>query len=156
MRSVYNQKALTITIDGVTMQDYFEGASVIITWDGGEVQKTQGTDGAGINLATNQGNTIQYTLRETSRSLSFVQGLRLSQENGGAGVTAIIRTGADILISMTDSYVSQFGQLSSGDKMQGGIQITLTSANTVTGNLIRDADGLTNMAIGAIGGALGV
>src|SRR5699024_11343763 len=61
-------------------------------WDGGEVDKTQGTDGPGINLATNQGSTLQITLRETSRSIGFLQSLRTRQENGGAGVTVVMRS----------------------------------------------------------------
>ena len=129
MRAVYNQKALTITVDGVTIQDYMDGASCIITLDGGEVQKTQGTDGPGVNLATNQGATIQFTLRETSRSIKFLNDLRLRQESGLAGVTAIVRTGANILMTMPESYISRPGQLSTGDKTQGGMQFTLVSAN---------------------------
>ena len=54
MRKVYNQKNMSLTIDGVNIQDFHEGATFVYTWDGGEVDKTQGTDGAGINIATNQ------------------------------------------------------------------------------------------------------
>ncbi len=45
-RTVYNQKNLVLTVDGTTIQDFFEGASIVFTYDGGEVDKTQGTDGA--------------------------------------------------------------------------------------------------------------
>ena len=92
MRKVYNQKNMSLTIDGVNIQDFHEGATFVYTWDGGEVDKTQGTDGAGINIATNQGATLQFTLRETSRSIKFLSDLRLRQENGGAGVPARART----------------------------------------------------------------
>lgn len=106
MRKVYNQKNMSLTIDGVNIQDFHEGATFVYTWDGGEVDKTQGTDGAGINIATNQGATLQFTLRETSRSIKFLSDLRLRQENGGAGVTVVARTGADILLTMTEGYIS--------------------------------------------------
>ena len=86
MRRVYNQKNMSLTIDGVNIQDFHEGATFVYTWDGGEVDKTQGTDGAGINIAANQGATLQFTLRETSRSIKFLSDLRLRQENGGAGL----------------------------------------------------------------------
>lgn len=138
MRKVYNQKNLTITIDGVTIQDYMDGASVTLTWDGGEVDKTQGTDGAGINLATNQGMTVQFTLREESRSRAFLKALRLRQDNGGNGVTVVVRTGVNTLHTLTDAYISQPGQLSTGDKKMGGIQYTLTSANEESSNLALD------------------
>ena len=107
MRKVYNQKNMSLTIDGVNIQDFHEGATFVYTWDGGEVDKTQGTDGAGINIATNQGATLQFTLRETSRSIKFLSDLRLRQENGGAGVTVVARTGADILLTMTEGYISR-------------------------------------------------
>lgn len=135
MRKVYNQKNLTITLDGVTMQDYMDGASVTIQYDGGEVDKTQGTDGAGINLATNQGMTIQFTLREESRSRAFLKALRLRQDNGGSGVTAVIRTGVNVLHTLTDAYISQPAALSTGDKKMGGVQYTLMSANEESSNL---------------------
>lgn len=135
MRTVYNQKGLTITIDGVNVQDYMDGASCIITLDGGEVQKTQGTDGAGINIATDQGATIQFTLRETSRSIKFLTDLRLRQSSGTGGVTSVVRTGANILMTMPESYISRPGQLSTGDKTQGGLQFTLSSADGEFGNL---------------------
>lgn len=129
MRKVYNQKNLSLVVDGVQIQDFAEGATFVYTFDGGEVQKTQGTDGASINIATNQGATLQFTLRETSRSQSFLSLLRRTQENGGPGAVVVVRTGADILLTMTDAFISRPGQLSTGDKTQGSVQYTLTSAN---------------------------
>ena len=147
-RRVYNQKNLTITVDGTTIQDYFEGASVIYTYDGGEVDKTQGTDGASINLATNQGATVKFTLRETSRSRAFLNSIRLRQENGGAGVTVIVRTGADVLETMTDAYIGRPAELSTGDKKQGGVQYTMMSAEDSSDNL-STSSGLGDLANGA-------
>lgn len=138
MRAVYNQKNTTITIDGVTVQGYMDGASVVVTYDGGEVDKTQGTDGAGINLATNQGMTVQFTLRETSPSRAFLKALRLRQENGGSGVTVVVRTGANVLHMMPESYISQPAALNTGDKKMGGAQYTLMSATEETSNLAAD------------------
>ncbi|MDL2268217.1 hypothetical protein LJC46_09610 [Desulfovibrio sp. OttesenSCG-928-G15] len=134
-RRVYNQKNLTLTVDGTTIQDFFEGTAVVYTLDGGEVDKTQGTDGASINLATNQGSTIKFTIRETSRSRKFLADLRKRQENGGAGVTVVLRTGADVLETMTEAYIGRPGELSSGDKKMGGIQYTMMSAEDSTSNL---------------------
>lgn len=140
MRRVYNQKNTTLTIDGVTIQDFFEGASIVFTYDGGEVDKTQGTDGASVNIATKQGATVKFTLRETSRSRPFLHQLNLRQYNGGAGVTVIFRTGADVLEAMVNAYIGNPGELSTGDKKQGGIQYTLTSPeNTTEGLSIIDA-----------------
>ena len=48
---------------------------------------------------------------------------------GGPGCVVVLRSGADVLYTMTDGYISRRGQLSTGDKMQGSIQYTITSAN---------------------------
>lgn len=141
MRAVYNQKNLTLTVDGVTIQDFFEGTSVVYTPDGGEVDKTQGTDGASINIATDQGSTIKFTLRETSRSHQFLADLRARQYNGGPGVTVVLRTGADILHTLTDVYISRAGELSTGDKKQGGIQYTLMSSEDNSSNFALNTGG---------------
>ena len=147
-RTIYNQKNLVLTIDGVTIQDFFEGASIVYTYDGGEVDKTQGTDGASINIASDQGATIKFTLRETSRSHQFLSDLRKRQYNGGSGVTVVLRTGADVLETMTDAYISRPGELSTGDKKQGSMQYTLMSAENESSNL-----GLNMGGFGPIGDA---
>lgn len=146
MRRTYNQKNTTLTVDGVTIQDFHEGGSVSFTFDGGEVDKTQGTDGAGINLATNQGATIRFTLRETSRSRQFLNDLRKRQEGGGPGVTVILRTGADVLETMTDAYIGVPGALSTGDKKMGSIQYTMMSAENESGNIALNEGTLTDSA----------
>lgn len=141
-RRSYNQKNLTLTVGGVTIQDFFEGASVVYTLDGGEVDKTQGTDGASINIATNQGSTIKFTIRETSRSRDYLDTVRRRQENGGLGVTVVLRTGADVLETMTDAYIGRPGELSTGDKKMGGIQYTMMSAEDQSSNLSTSELGL--------------
>ena len=47
----------------------------------------------------------------------------------------VARTGADILLTMTEGYISRPGQLSTGDKKQGSMQFTITSAEDETANL---------------------
>lgn len=146
MRTVYNQNEVTVTVDGVQIQDFFEGAPLVYSWDGGEVQKTEGTDGPGINIATNQGSTLRITLRETSRSLTFLQGIRMLQEKGGPGVVVLIRTGAEILVTMLAAFLSRPGELSTGDKQQGGIEYTFTSADeSLSGLMISNVGSGTQM-----------
>lgn len=135
MRRVYNQKNTSITVDGVLISGYMDGASITISHDGGEVDKTQGTDGPGINLATNQGMTVQVQLRENSMSRAFLQSLRIRQENGGEGVTIVVRTGVDVLHLMTNCYISHPEPLSTGDKKMGGLQYTFMSEAEDTSSL---------------------
>lgn len=157
MRKLYNQKNLVMTIDGYNIQDFHEGATCVFTYDGGEVDKTQGTDGASVNLATDQGATIRITLRESSRSLQFFNDLRARQYNGGTGVTVTFRTGTDIIHTMTDAYVGNPGELSTGDKKMGGITFVVTSAEFSTQNMAQldglNLSGIAN-AVNAIAGLI--
>ena len=148
-RSIYNQKNLVLTVDGTTIQDFNEGSSIAFTYDGGEVAKTEGTDGASINIATDQGATVKFTLRETSRSRQFLADLRKRQYNGGQGVTVVLRTGSDVLETMTGAYLGLPGDLSTGDRKMGGIQYTMMSAEHETGNLGIDADAQARAAMEA-------
>jgi hypothetical protein len=145
LKANYNQKNLSIIINGYQVQDLHEGAAVTITQDGGEVSKTEGCDGASINLATTQGSTVSFTLRETSRSMHMVHGLFMSQYESGVGYTVIVRTGADNLITMTNAFIGQAGELSTGDKRMGGRTFTLTSGETSLENLAMD---IVNLGVG--------
>lgn len=135
MRRVYNQKNLSILVNGIPMQDFAEGTTVTYTEDGGEVQKTQGTDGAGINIATKQGATLTLTLRETSRSRGMLHSLNFAQYYGASGVTVVVRTGADVLHTMTGAFVGPPGTLTTGDKVQAGMEYTLISPENESSNL---------------------
>jgi hypothetical protein len=135
MRTRYNQQTTSVLIDGVAIQDFFEGASIVFVVDGGEVDKTHGTDGPAVNLATDQGATCKFTLRETSRSRQFLADLRRRQSNGGSGVTVVLLTGAEVVQTMQGAYLSNPGELSTGDKKMGSIQYTLTSPEYGTENL---------------------
>lgn len=137
MRKVYNQHLVTLTVDGRQIKDFGEGTSITLTYDGGEVQKTQGTDGAGINRATRQGATIAFTVREDSDSRDFLRSLNLRQDDA-AGVSVVLRTGVDVIERMSDAYISQSGELATGDKMMGAIQYTLTSRECESDNLTRE------------------
>lgn len=146
---VYNQASVTITVDGFPITGLHEGTSFTYIRDGGEVQKTQGTDGAAINIATDQGATLRFTLKETSASHSFLSSLKRTQARGGSGVTVVIRTGADVLHLMNNAYVSNPGELASGDKTQAGIEYTIMSADVADSNMIIGAAGA------AVSGLLG-
>lgn len=131
---VYNQANVTLTIDGTSISGFMDGTSIAVVHDGGEVEKTQGMDGAGINIASGQGMTLRFTLRETSPSHDFLMALKRRQMNGGAGVTAVMRTGADVLHTLSETFISNPGELTSGDKTQGGMEYTLMSANAESSN----------------------
>lgn len=145
----YNQKNLTLTIDGVTIQDFHEGASVTFSVVGGEVEITEGADGGGMNMATKQGAKLTFTLRETSRSRKFLADLRARQYMGGAGVTVILRTGADVHEVMNDAIISEPGEYSTGDKRQGGIQYTMISVEHSSSNM--GMESLVSSGLSAVG-----
>lgn len=134
-RTVYSQKNISVTVDGTTIQGFADGASIAVVHDGGEVEKTQGTDGPGINIASDQGMTLRFTLRETSPSHEFLRSLKRRQANGGSGVTVIMRTGVDVLHTLSDAYISNPSELSSGDKTMGSVEYTIISAESDSSNM---------------------
>ena len=50
-------------------------------------------------------------------------------------MTVVARTGANILLTMTNAYISRPGQLATGDKQMAGLQFTLTTAEDDITNL---------------------
>lgn len=126
--AVYKQNLVGITVDGVNISGLFSGTSVTYVRDGGEVQKTEGTDGAGINIATDQGATLRFTLRESSASHKFLDSVKRRQANGGDGVTIIVRSGANVLHAMNEAFLSNPGEKATGDKTEGGIEYTAICA----------------------------
>ncbi len=75
----------------------------------------------------------------------MVHGLFMSQYESGVGYTVIVRTGADNLITMTNAFIGQAGELSTGDKRMGGRTFTLTSGETSLENLAMD---IVNLGVG--------
>ena len=135
MRRNYNQATHSVTIDGVNLVGLFSGTSIVVTTDGGEVAKTQGTDGPSINIATPQGGTVQVTLRQTSPSRSFMRDLHKRQQKEGDGVSCVVYDGAKAVYRLNECYVSAQGEVSTGDKEQPGIQYTITGMTMDEDNL---------------------
>ena len=135
MRTRYNQKTHSVAVDGNSIVGLFSGTSIVVTTDGGEVAKTQGTDGPSINIATPQGGTVQVTLRQTSASRKFLRDLHKRQTEDGAGVSVVIFDGAKAVYRLDDSYISAPGEVSTGDKEQPGIQYMLTGMTLDEDNL---------------------
>ena len=135
MQKRYNQQSTTVLVGGVAIKDFAEGSSIIFTVDGGEVDKTHGTDGAAINLATLQGATLKVTLRESSRSRQFLADLKRRQLSGGPGETVVLISGVEVQETLVEAYLSAPGELSTGDKKMGSIQYTFTSAQYSDGGL---------------------
>jgi len=134
MRQVYNQANISLDFDGTAITDLSEGSAVVITTDGGEVQKTEGTDGPAVNIATDQGGTCKITLKETSSSHGFLQSVKLAQKNGSEGGQLTVRSGTDVLHLFGNTYVSQPGELSTGDKKMGSQQYTFVSTSLTPSN----------------------
>ena len=120
MRIFYNQQSLSVVVDGVKLMDFADQTPVSLTVDGGVVSKTMGADGPSINRSTVQGGTLVINMKETSASLEFLQGLFLRQQQAGRpGVSVVVRTGAEILVELRNSHLSQPGQLQTGGKQWG-------------------------------------
>jgi hypothetical protein len=113
-----------------------DGASIKVTYDGGEVEKTEGTDGAGLNVATHQGATISFTLRETSTDNNFLRGIFETQQFASvmqpvSAIPCSLITGGGVIVAMTNCLISPPGELSTGDKKQGGIEWKVVGTDAI-------------------------
>lgn len=129
----YHQGLVHVLFDGIPLTDLGEGASVKVTVDGGEVEKTQGTDGAAVNVGTLQGATVKVIFKETSSAHAILMGQILAQQVGAPGGVLTIVGGTATLHSLANAYVSAPGELSTGDKKMGSQEYTFTSAFYVRG-----------------------
>lgn len=123
---VYNQPDVTVTVNGVRIQGFAEGASVTVRPMGGEVQLTEGLDGPGINRATRQGGQIVLNLRESSPGNAIMQALRLQQDAAPVGAIVVVSTGVGAIETLSNALVSLPGDLATGDKKMGARTYTLT------------------------------
>jgi hypothetical protein len=133
---VYSQKGAVLNVKGLPISGFMDGSSIKVTWDGGEVEKTEGTDGAGLNLATHQGATISFTLRETSSDNSVLRGIFEAQQYAGVfgDVTVVpcaLITGGGVAVAMANCLIGPPGELSTGDKKQGGIEWKVIGTNAI-------------------------
>jgi len=137
MQTIYNQKLVKLIIDGFKISGLFEGASVTVRFDGGEVEKTQGTDGPGMNVATMQGGALIFQLQELSNGHDFLWALSEKQQLGFPGVTAIATLGTGAIVTYINTLVSLPAEFATGDKKQAGINYTLISQIAKWSNLRR-------------------
>ena len=135
MRITYNQQTISISVDGVKLQDFMDGTPITVTTLGGVVALTEGADGPSVNRSTVQGGTIVVTLRETSRSLEYLRGLFKRQQAGGAGVSVVVKTGAEILVELRNAFISQPGELSTGGPAMGSFPYTFVGTELEMSNL---------------------
>ena len=140
MRTVYNQQTLSVAVDGVKLLDFADQNPVSLTVDGGVVAKTMGADGPSINRSTVQGATCVVNMRETSRSLKYLRGIFLRQQAGGAGVTVVAKTGAEILFELRNTHLSQPGQLQTGGETMGSFPYTFVATEVEMSNLANTND----------------
>ena len=131
-KEIYNQLHNKVVFNGVTLQGYADGTSIEVEYVGGEVDITEGTDGGGLNIATDQGMKIRVTLRETSPSIDVIETARTAQSLLSQPNLVLLQTGADVKYTITNALVSKPGNLTTGDKRQGGVQYEFVGTQIVT------------------------
>ena len=131
-KEIYNQLHNKVVFNGVTLQGYADGTSIEVEYVGGEVDITEGTDGGGLNIATDQGMRIRITLRETSPSIDVIETARTAQSLLSQPNLVLLQTGADVKYTITNALVSKPGNLTTGDKRQGGVQYEFVGTQIVT------------------------
>ncbi len=121
-KEIYNQKNNKVVFNGIPLQGYTNGTSIEVEFVGGEVDITEGTDGGGLNIATDQGIKVRVTLRETSPSIDIIEAARKLQNALSSVNVVLLQTGADVKYTITNALVSKPGNLTTGDKTQGSVQ----------------------------------
>jgi hypothetical protein len=134
MKKRYNQAEVTVLVDGVPMRDMGDGEHIEVADEGGEVEKTFGTDGPGVNIATRQGGYIKFKLREDSSSQPFIQNVRAVQENalsGDSGVVVQIISGTSVLHTLINSFCSVPGALTTGGGKMGASEFKFAGTQLI-------------------------
>jgi len=131
-KEIYNQLHNKVVFNGISLQGYADGTSIEVEYVGGEVDITEGTDGGGLNIATDQGMRIRVTLRETSPSIDVIETARLAQNQLSTPNVVLLQTGADVKYTITNALVSKPETLTTGDKTQGSVQYTFVGTQIVT------------------------
>lgn len=129
VKQIYNQRNISATFNGIDLKGLMDGASLTIERVGGEVDITEGTDGGGLNQATDQGIRVSLVLRETSQSISTLETAKTLQQRTGVTSVLVVRTGANMLVTVSNAMVSNPSALSTGDKKQGGITYTFVGTD---------------------------
>lgn len=131
-KEIYNQKNNKVIFNGIVLQGLANGTSIEVEFVGGEVEITEGTDGGGLNIATDQGIRIGVTLRETSPSIDVIETARTLQNQLSTPNLVMLQTGADVKYTVTNALVSRPDSLSTGDKQQGSVKYTFVGTQVVT------------------------
>jgi len=123
---IYGQKDALLIVNGRAISGFMDGAPFKIQFDGGEVAKTEGTDGPGMNIATPQGGTFHFTIRESSPDYDYLLGLyQLESNKTGVTVSASFISGGQMVFEMPRCLIGLPGELSTGDKKQGGTEFMI-------------------------------
>lgn len=131
-KEIYNQLHNKVVFNGITLQGFADGTSIEVEYVGGEVDITEGTDGGGLNIATDQGMRIRVTLRETSPSIDVIETARIAQNQLSTPNLVLLQTGANVKYTITNALVSKPETLTTGDKTQGSVQYTFVGTQIVT------------------------
>jgi hypothetical protein len=119
MNRTYNQKDVTVLVDGVPLKDIADSASIRVRHRGGEVDLTEGTDGPGVNIGTPQGGEIEVDMKETSPSLIYLNSLRAAQLATSIGCNIVVMRGTKAVDTLATAFIAPPGELATGDKKMG-------------------------------------
>ena len=122
---LYNQGQAAATLNGYPIVapgrgDGGEGEGVIkIEWVGGEATRTEGINGAGMNISAEQGGNIHITLQERSPAIGYIMQCKRQQMLDGVLATVVVFTGTQTVVTLTGAIISTPGELGTGGKKQG-------------------------------------
>jgi hypothetical protein len=124
---VYSQANTKVLVNGFEIRGFMDGTPITCTFDGGEIEKTEGCDGPALNMARRQGGTIKFIVRENSPSYLFLEGLQRAQYMADTALPCNVNviTGGGRIYELANCLIQQPGELATGDKKVGGIEFTI-------------------------------
>jgi len=123
--NLYAQNRHTLVLDGIPMSDFSDGDFIQIKADGNAASRTQGGDGPGMNISTDQGGSIHISLKPTSPVLGILYELRKQQQNNPRMFSFMVMTGVDEVISAMGCAFGELPQAQTGGPTMQGRQFAL-------------------------------
>ncbi|MBL4769536.1 MAG: hypothetical protein JKY94_17820 [Rhodobacteraceae bacterium] len=111
----YDQAAHSVLIDGVLIEDFFEGEGTIAFAPVGDlITQNRGLDGNALSLGSRRPGDLTIMLKPTSPSLAFLNGILTAQANGAPSLFNVTVTlGVQDVLSLTGCLL-QDSEVSSG------------------------------------------
>ena len=126
--SIYNQRNVSVLIDGVEQKDLAEGDSIVASYstEYATIKPAgAGSNNGSISLATDRSGTITISYKNVSESLKTIDGIKASQELGVfVPVNITIAGGSQDFLTAIGCALQTKGDFTTGGPEHGTRSVT--------------------------------